>query len=155
MASHQGRFGGDDSKRQRLSDDHDGTGYPGGIHLFRHQETRAHQSYVKQTNEHEVHYLTETGFTVLHELGLGLESDGYSAVTPEEWIKIVKENTRPDADGYFLSCTNTRMIEAINDLEQDLGKPVISSNQATLWACLKKLGIAHTNKALGRLFQQN
>ena len=111
--------------------------------------------YVKQTNEHEVHYLTETGFTVLHELGLGLESDGYSAVTPEEWIKIVKENTRPDADGYFLSCTNTRMIEAINDLEQDLGKPVISSNQATLWACLKKLGIAHTNKALGRLFQQN
>jgi maleate isomerase len=111
--------------------------------------------YVKQTNEHEVHYLTETGFTVLHELGLGLESDGYSAVTPEEWIKIVKENTRPDADGYFLSCTNTRMIEAINDLEQDLGKPVISSNQATLWACLKKLGIPHTNKALGRLFQQN
>ena len=74
--------------------------------------------YVKQTNEHEVHYLTETGFTVLHELGLGLESDGYSAVTPEEWIKIVKENTRPDADGYFLSCTNTRMIEAINDLSK-------------------------------------
>ena len=111
--------------------------------------------YVKQTNEHEVHYLTETGFTVLHELGLGLESEGYSAVTPEEWIKIVKENTRPDADGYFLSCTNTRMIEAIDDLEQDLDKPVVSSNQATLWACLKKLGITHTNKALGRLFQQN
>jgi maleate cis-trans isomerase len=92
---------------------------------------------------------------VLHELGLGLESDGYGAVTPEEWTKITKENTRPDADGYFLSCTNTRMIEAINNLEQDLGKPVISSNQATLWACLKKLGIMHTNKALGRLFHQN
>ena len=111
--------------------------------------------YMKQTNEHEVQYLTETGFTVLHEFGLGLDSDGYSAVTPEQWIQVVKENTRPDADGYFLSCTNTRMIEAINDLEQDLGKPVISSNQATLWVCLKKLGIAHTNKALGRLFQQN
>jgi maleate cis-trans isomerase len=47
------------------------------------------------------------------------------------------------------------MIEAISNLEQDLGKPVISSNQATLWACLKKLGITHTNNALGRLFQQN
>jgi maleate isomerase len=111
--------------------------------------------YVKQTNEHEVQYLSEAGFTVLHELGLGLDSDGYSAVTPEEWIKIVKENTRPEADGYFLSCTNTRMIEAINDLEQDLGKPVVSSNQATLWNCLKKLGIAYTNKALGRLFREN
>jgi maleate cis-trans isomerase len=44
------------------------------------------------------------------------------------------------------------MIEAINDLEQDLAKPVISSNQATLWACLKKLGIAHSDRRLGKLF---
>jgi maleate cis-trans isomerase len=110
--------------------------------------------YVKATNEHEVQYLSEAGFTVLHELGLGLDSDSYSGVTPDEWIKITKENTRPDAEGYFLSCTNTRMIEAIDRLEQDLGKPVISSNQATLWDCLKRLGVAHTNNSLGRLFQE-
>jgi maleate isomerase len=84
-------------------------------------------------------------------LGLGLETDGYGAVTPEEWIKVGMENTRPQADGYFLSCTNTRMIEAIDELERRLGKPVINSNQATLWACLKKLGIRHTDKRLGRL----
>jgi maleate isomerase len=108
--------------------------------------------YVKATNQLEVNYLAETGYTVLHELGLGLEPHAYSAVTPEEWKGIVKENTRADADGYFLSCTNTRMIEAIEDLEKDLDKPVINSNQATLWACLKKLGIPHTNRKLGRLF---
>jgi maleate isomerase len=109
--------------------------------------------YIKATNQLEVNYLAETGYTVLHELGLGLEPHAYSAVTPEEWKGIVKENTRADADGYFLSCTNTRMIEAIEDLEKDLDKPVINSNQATLWACLKKLGIPHTNRKLGRLFQ--
>jgi maleate isomerase len=109
--------------------------------------------YVKATNQLEVNYLTETGFTVLHELGLGLEPHAYSKVTPQEWQGIVKENSRTDADGYFLSCTNTRMIEAIEDLERDLDKPVINSNQATLWACLKRLGIAHANKKLGRLFQ--
>ncbi len=108
--------------------------------------------YVKATNQLEVNYLTEAGYTVLHELGLGLESHAYSAVTPEEWKNIVKENARADADGYFLSCTNTRMIEAIADLERDLDKPVINSNQATLWACLKKLGIAHSDPKLGRLF---
>ena len=108
--------------------------------------------YVKATNQLEVNYLTETGYTVLHELGLGLETHAYSKVTPQEWRSIVKENTRTDADGYFLSCTNTRMIEAIEDLEKDLDKPVINSNQATIWACLKKLGIPHTNKRLGRLF---
>jgi len=108
--------------------------------------------YVKETNRLEVNYLTETGYAVLRELGLGLETPAYSAVTPEEWKEIVKENSRPDADGYFLSCTNTRMIEAIEDLERDLDKPVITSNQATLWACLKKLDIRHSDKKLGRLF---
>ncbi len=108
--------------------------------------------YVQATNEHEVHYLKEAGYTVVHELGLGLESHGYSAVTPEEWKRIVRENARADADGYFLSCTNTRMIEAISEIEREMDKPVISSNQATLWACLKRLGISHSNNSLGRLF---
>jgi maleate cis-trans isomerase len=108
--------------------------------------------YVQSTNQLEVNYLAETGYTVLHELGLALETHAYAAVTPEEWKKVAKENTRAEADGYFLSCTNTRMIEAVNDLEHDLGKPVVNSNQATLWACLKKLGISHADRRLGRLF---
>ena len=109
--------------------------------------------YVKATNEHEVNYLAEAGYTVVHELGLGLESHAYAQVTPEQWKKVVKENTRDDADGYFLSCTNTRMIEAIADLEKELDKPVVNSNQATLWACLKTLGLEHGAPQLGRLFQ--
>ena len=111
--------------------------------------------YVQATNQLEVNYLSETGYTVLHEKGLALDSHAYSTVTPEEWKKVVKENLRADADGYFLSCTNTRMIEAINDLERDLGKPVINSNQATIWACLKKMGIEHSDNRLGRLFSSN
>jgi maleate cis-trans isomerase len=108
--------------------------------------------YAKATNQLEVSYLAEAGYTVLHELGLALQSHAYDAVTPREWKNIVKENLRPEADGYFLSCTNTRMIEAIDDLEHELGKPVVNSNQATIWACLKQLGISHTDKRLGRLF---
>jgi maleate cis-trans isomerase len=108
--------------------------------------------YVKATNQLEVSYLAETGYTVLHEIGLALDSHAYASVTPEEWKQVVQENTRPAADGYFLSCTNTRMIEAVPDLERDLNKPVVNSNQATIWACLKKLGIAHTDKRLGSLF---
>ena len=108
--------------------------------------------YVQATNQLEVNYLSETGYTVLHELGLALEPHAYSSVTPEEWKKVVKENLRADADGYFLSCTNTRMIEAVVDLENELGKPVVNSNQATIWACLKKLDIKHKDPRLGRLF---
>ena len=108
--------------------------------------------YVQATNQLEVNYLGECGYTVLHELGLALDSHAYSTVTPEEWKKVVKENQRSDADGYFLSCTNTRMIEAITDLERDLQKPVVNSNQATIWACLNKIGMPHSDSRLGRLF---
>jgi maleate isomerase len=107
--------------------------------------------YVKETNEHEIEYLGEAGFRVIHDLGLGLQSDGYIAVTPEQWIEVVKGNSRAEADGYLLSCTNTRTIEVINELERQLGKPVITSNQATLWACLKRLAVSHAHPKLGRL----
>jgi maleate cis-trans isomerase len=107
--------------------------------------------YVKETNAHEISYLTEAGFSVVHDVGLALESDQYGSVTPPEWIRIAKDNTRPDADGYFLSCTNTRMIEAVDELEKQLGKPVVNSNQATLWAALRRLNVPPAHK-VGRLF---
>ncbi|MBM4299498.1 MAG: hypothetical protein FJ143_17300, partial [Deltaproteobacteria bacterium] len=46
--------------------------------------------YVQATNHLEVNYLSQTGYTVLHEKGLALESHAYSAITPEEWTEVVK-----------------------------------------------------------------
>ncbi|MBI4527727.1 MAG: aspartate/glutamate racemase family protein [Deltaproteobacteria bacterium] len=111
--------------------------------------------YIKETNQHEVRYLREAGFEVIHELGLGLRGgDEYITVTPERWKEVVIKNARDKADGYLLSCTNTTMIEAIEDLEERLGKPVITSNQATLWLSLHRIGRSQPIKGLGRLFQQ-
>ena len=110
--------------------------------------------YIKTTNEHEVDYLHEAGFDVIHELGLGLSgSDDYIAVTPERWMEIVWEHRRPDADGYLLSCTNTRMIEMIEEAERRLRKPVVTSNQATLWSCLRRLGVKAPVSSPGQLFK--
>jgi len=58
----------------------------------------------------------------------------------------------------FLSCTNTTQIDAIADIEKLLGKPVVNSNQAVLWGCVKKLQEKLTPLApmpkLGRLMTQ-
>ncbi len=108
--------------------------------------------YVEETNRSELRYMTEAGFDVIHELGLGLPgSDAYIAVTPEQWLDIVCDNSRPEAEGYFLSCTNTRMIEMIEAAESRLARPVVSSNQATLWACLRRMGRSTSIAGLGRL----
>ena len=42
-------------------------------------------------------------------------------------------------------------FEIIEPLERDLNKPVISSNQATLWLTLRKLNIKEEIKGLGTL----
>ena len=48
-------------------------------------------------------------------------------------------HARHEADGVFLSCTNTTQIEAIVDIEGALGRPVVNSNQAVLWGCITRL----------------
>lgn len=109
--------------------------------------------YVEKTNLLELRYMQEAAFDVIHEFGLGLPGgDSYARVTPEEWHDLALEHSRPEAEGYFLSCTNTRMIEAIDACEQDLQRPVVTSNQAVLWACLTRLGSVQNLSGLGRLF---
>ncbi len=109
--------------------------------------------YIKKTNQHEIQFLGEAGFEVIHDLGLGLRGgDDYINVSPERWKEIALENSRPEAEGYLLSCTNTTMIEVIEELEKTLKKPVVTSNQAALWAALKRLGVRERPKGLGRLF---
>jgi maleate cis-trans isomerase len=95
--------------------------------------------YPQSNNDHERAYLTAMGFDVLHDVALGLTSNGYIKVSPARWIEIVRANARDAADGYFLSCTNTTQIDAITPLEAEFGKPFINSNQATIWAALGKL----------------
>ena len=63
----------------------------------------------------------------------------FAEVTPQQWVELARKHDRPEADGIFLSCTNTTQIEAIAGIERALGKPVVNSNQAVLWGCVKRL----------------
>ena len=47
----------------------------------------------------------------------------------------------PDAELLVISCTDYRALEAVPALEQSLGKPVITSNSALMYVCLKRLDI--------------
>ena len=82
-------------------------------------------------------------------------SDDYIRVPVTRWIALAREHARVPADGYFLSCTNTSQIEAIETVERDTGKPAVNSNQATLWAALRRMpaiGALPRIPGLGRLF---
>jgi maleate isomerase len=123
------------------------------LRLLRMKKLVLISPYIAATNRKEIQFLSEAGFEVIHDLGLGLGGGAdYINVTPARWREIALQNTRPDADGYLLSCTNTTMIEVIEELERELKKPVVTSNQAALWAALSRLGVRNQPEGVGQLF---
>ena len=92
-----------------------------------------------KSNKAVIDYLTAAGVAVVQDVALKLEAKNFGSVTPADWARLAKENDRPEADGIFLSCTNTTQIEATSDIERELGKPVVNSNQAVLWGVIKRL----------------
>lgn len=60
----------------------------------------------------------------------------------------------PGVDAVFLSCTNLRTLDIIEELEAVLKIPVISSNQALAWHMAQSAGLSMSDFAPGRLFGQ-
>jgi len=109
--------------------------------------------YAPSVSHRESAYLAEEGFEVVRERSLDLPgSDAYIAIPPDEWVRIAEDEEDPDADAYLFSCTNIHSIDIIEDLEKRLDRPVVTSNQATLWTCLRQCGQPDALPGLGRLF---
>lgn len=71
---------------------------------------------------------------------------------PGTALEVARAVDGPAAEAIFISCTNFRTIEIIQDLERETGKPVITSNQAGAWAAIRHLGLGHAPRPFGRLF---
>lgn len=56
------------------------------------------------------------------------------------------------ADVFFLSCMALDTLGFVGALETDLGLPVITSHQATLWSALRHCGVRTRQPELGKLF---
>jgi maleate isomerase len=89
-------------------------------------------------------YLAEAGVDVVAAAGLGLTSDIWT-VPYDVTAKLVRDTDRPDADAVFISCTNLPTYDVIAPLESELGKPVLTANQVTMWSALTLAG----RKAVG------
>jgi maleate isomerase len=84
-----------------------------------------------------------------------LKNDRIGRLLPQKAYEMGLRVNGKDNQAIFISCTNFRAIEIIECLERQTGKPVISSNQATLWHALRKLGIEDSIKGFGRLLEHH
>jgi maleate isomerase len=58
---------------------------------------------------------------------------------------LVRDTDTAQAQAVFISCTNLPTYDAIAPLEAELGKPVLTANQVTMWSALTVIG----RKAVG------
>ncbi len=108
--------------------------------------------YIREVNEREVGFLNNAGITVLHEVGLGLDGGkAFADVEPAAWYRLVMQQRNDEADAYFISCAQVRAAEVIEALERDLQRPVVTSNQAAIWHCLRESGIRDEVDGFGTL----
>ncbi|WP_299845220.1 arylmalonate decarboxylase [uncultured Roseovarius sp.] len=112
--------------------------------------------YVAELNDNVAAYLTGAGFNVVACHGMGLDYDTQMIrVAPDYLIDYARAIDTPEADTILLSCGALRSIDVVDEIEQRLGKPVICSNQAMLWDCLRQAGIDDRLPGLGRLLREH
>ena len=74
---------------------------------------------------------------------------------PEVALELALSVDTPESEAIFISCTAFNgASEVIEELEQKTGKPVVTSNQATFWWCLREMGITEAIPGGGTLMGQ-
>lgn len=99
--------------------------------------------YVAALNDEAIGFLDQSGFETVSRKDVeeDLGNYGQGALTPDEVYALGQAADSPQADALVLSCTEMRSVEAINALERDLAKPVVTSNQAMMFTACVMLGL--------------
>jgi len=109
--------------------------------------------YLDAINRAERSFLEDNDVEVVAVEGLGLSGKAIREVAPHTVADLVRSADRPTAQAVFVSCTDLRALEVAEALEQALGKPVVTSNQVTLWGILCALGIRPQIDGFGKLLR--
>ncbi len=108
--------------------------------------------YPDEVSERLRRFLSDNGLEVVSTRYLGLEHGIYRQPVGAAY-RLAREADVPAAEAVVISCTNFRTVDLLQMLEADLGKPVISANQATMWDALRLAGINPQRDGLGALYR--
>lgn len=130
------------------------TGVVAGLRALNVRTLSVGTAYTPDIDALERAYLEEQGFTVSAIGGLSLQTDvEMNRVSCAFLRDFALSLDRPEADALFLSCGALRSLDVLEDVEAAIGKPVICSNQASFWHCLRLAGIDDRIDGFGQLLR--
>ena len=109
--------------------------------------------YLEEVAKAAARFVDDSGIKVLDLNWLG-KATAIEDVSQETIYHLARQVDKPESEAIFISCINLHTIELIEKLENDLGKPVISSNQATMWNLLRMAGVQDKLPRYGQLFMK-
>ena len=108
--------------------------------------------YLIETSRPMAEYFSDHGFDVCNLDCFGIADDrDIARVSQATIIEGACQAAAGEADAIFISCTALPAAEAAETIEARTGKPVVTSNQASAWACLRHAGIDQAIPGYGKL----
>ncbi len=110
--------------------------------------------YLPETTRPMVAWFAEHGLEIVRAACLGIEDDRDMArLTTASIVEAAVAADDPRAEALFVSCTALPAIAAVEAIEAQTGKPVVTSNQAALWQLRGHAGNGTPRSGAGRLFR--
>lgn len=140
------------------------SGFPGlttstavleALHAVEAKKVAVLTPYPEATNIIEKKFLEDNGFEVTNIVGMDMSVVGtnfFETASESFLYQNAMKTALNGADTFFLSCMGLTTLEILEKIETDLGVPVITSHQATLWSALRHCHIQEKIPHLGKLF---
>lgn len=121
-----------------------------GLDLLKCRRIALLTPYIGEVNHMVQDYLASKGVILVRTGFFNLADDGERSRVRAEAYDMAADALALDegVDALFISCTALRTCSVVERLEQRIGKPVVTSNQALAWDALRKAG--HTAPLAGR-----
>jgi arylmalonate decarboxylase len=99
-------------------------------------------------------FMARYGIEVLKTVSLEVSDEAeIGRIPPDAIYRLGKDADHEDAQGVCLMATDIQTLDVVEALERDLGKPVVTTNQAILWKTLQLGGVQPDIADCGRLLR--
>lgn len=102
-------------------------------------------------------YFEESGFDIVGSKNLHFtDPASINRVSPYEILADVinLRKQHPDAEGVFIVGGCFRTLEIVDQLEKTIGIPVVGTQQANMWNCLRMCEVADALEGFGQLLEK-
>jgi maleate isomerase len=111
-------------------------------------------AYSTKVNDIAIAFLAANGIEVVRTECLGLVDNlEIGRLDVETAYEVGRKVNCAEAQAVTFLCTNWQSMAIIERLEREIGKPVLSSTQFSVWAALKKVGYTSGIAGYGRLLR--